>query len=242
MKKTNHNGIILFAAAFVIVLAGCGNNATTTTSAATAAKAVSADMAVSFVATAVPDGAALYAANCKACHGAITASTKIGADLTRIQNSISGNAGGMGFLSTLTATDLQAIATALAPATTGAALYEVNCTICHGGLSTTPKAGADTTRIQNAITADTGGMGSLSTLAPLQVQAIAAALTVAPTGTTLYAVNCAGCHGVIATSTKIGADFSRLQNAISNNTGGMGFLSTLSATDIQTITAVLTAP
>ncbi len=241
MKETIHSSIVLTATAFTFVLAGCGSNATTATS---ATAATSAGKVVSLVGTAiaVPNGAVLYASNCAACHGAITASAKIGADPTRIQNAIAGNVGGMSSFSTLTAADIQAIATALAPVTTGAALYKSNCMVCHGGLSTTLKAGANITRIQNAITANTGGMGSLSTLAPLQVQAIAAALTAVPAGTALYASNCVGCHGAIATSTKIGADFSRLHNAINNNTGGMGFLSTLTASDIQAITAVLTAP
>jgi mono/diheme cytochrome c family protein len=172
----------------------------------------------------------------------VTASTKTGADTTRIQNAVTNNVGGMSFLASLTPAEIQAIATAIAPVPTGAALYKSNCLGCHGGLSTTVKAGADTTRIQNAIAANSGGMAFLSALSPLQLQAIAASLAVAPTGTALYANNCAGCHGVIATSAKGGADFSRVQNAINNNTGGMGYLSTLTADDIQAITAVLAAP
>jgi mono/diheme cytochrome c family protein len=148
----------------------------------------------------------------------------------------------MSYLATLTATDVQSISTALAPVPIGATLYANNCLACHGGLSTTLKAGADSVRIQTAITGNTGGMSFLATLAPLQVQAIASALAAAPTGTLLYASNCAGCHGVITTSTKIGADFSRIQNAIINNTGGMSSLATLAETDIQAISAVLTAP
>jgi mono/diheme cytochrome c family protein len=148
----------------------------------------------------------------------------------------------MGSLVSLAATDLQAIASAIDPVPIGAALYKNNCLICHGGLSTTIKAGADSTRIQNAITGNIGGMGGLSTLTPLQLQAVSSVLTAVPTGTSLYASNCAGCHGAITASAKIGADFSRIQNAINNNTGGMGALSTLTATDIQAISAVLTAP
>jgi mono/diheme cytochrome c family protein len=190
----------------------------------------------------VPPGVALYATNCAGCHGELTSSVKIGADSTRIQTAITSNTGGMSFLATLTATDIQSIADSLAPVPIGAALYASNCLVCHGGLSTTLKAGADSVRIQNAIASNTGGMSFLATLAPLQVQAIASALAVAPTGTLLYATNCAGCHGDITTSTKIGADFSRIQNAILNNTGGMNSFATLAATDIQAIAAVLTAP
>jgi mono/diheme cytochrome c family protein len=185
MKTSIRNSIILMG----LALAGCGSGATTgdAGSTGTAGKSLSAVVTV----TALPDGAALYSSNCASCHGALTSSTKIGADSIRNQNAITGNIGGMGFLATLTATDIQAISNALAP---------------------------------------------------LQVQAIASSLAVAATGTELYASNCAACHGAIATSTKIGADFSRNQNAINNNTGGMGYLSTLTVTDIQAITAVLTAP
>jgi mono/diheme cytochrome c family protein len=63
-----------------------------------------------------------------------------------------------------------------------------------------------------------------------------------PTGAALYAQNCENCHGALTSSTKIGADSNRIQNAISSNAGGMGFLTILAATDIQAITAVLTAP
>src|SRR5512137_938810 len=62
----------------------------------------------------VIDGPTLYANNCAACHKALAASTKGGATLARVQNAISGNVGGMGGLTSLTTTQLQAIVTALA--------------------------------------------------------------------------------------------------------------------------------
>jgi mono/diheme cytochrome c family protein len=233
MKATIRNSIIFMG----LVLAGVGSSAT----AGYAAPTGSAVKSVGLTAT-VPTGAALYSNNCEGCHGPLLSSAKLGADSTRIQNAITDNSGGMGFLATLTATEIQAIVTTIAPVPTGAALYQSNCLSCHGGLSTTVKAGADSIRIQNAIANNIGGMGYLSSLAPLQEQAVASALTVAPTGTLLYVNNCAGCHGVIAASTKTGADFSRIQNAIISNTGGMGFLATLLTEDIQAIAAVLTAP
>jgi mono/diheme cytochrome c family protein len=233
MKKTIRNSIILMG----LVLTGVGSSATTGDAATTGGAVKS----VGLIAT-VPTGAALYSTNCESCHGPLLSSTKLGADTIRIQNAITSNSGGMGFLATLTATEIQAIVTTFAPVPTGAALYKSNCLSCHGGLSTTVKAGADSIRIQNAIASNSGGMGYLSTLAPLQVQAVASALAVAPTGTLLYANNCAGCHGVIATSTKTGADFSRTRDAIISNTGGMGYLTTLITDDIQAIAAVLIAP
>ena len=236
MKTAIRNSIILMG----LVLTGIGCSATMGDAATTGV----AGKSVSAIATTapVPTGAALYSSNCESCHGPLLSSAKIGADTIRIQNAITSNSGGMGFLATLTATEIQAIVNTIAPVPTGAALYKGNCMVCHGGLSTTVKAGADSIRIQNAIASNTGGMGIFSTLAPLQVQAVASALAVASTGTLLYVNNCAGCHGVIATSTKIGADFSRIQNAINNNTGGRSSLATLITTDIQAIAAVLTAP
>lgn len=237
MKTTIRNSTIFIG----LVLAGFGGSATTGDAATTGI----AGKSVSAIATAiapVPTGAALYSNNCESCHGPLLSSAKLGADTIRIQNAIASNSGGMGFLATLTATEIQAIVNTIAPVPTGAALYKSNCLGCHGGLSTTVKAGADSIRIQNAIASNIGGMGFLSTLAPLQVQVVASALAVAPTGTLLYVNNCAGCHGAIATSTKIGADLSRIQNAVNTNTGGMGFLAALAAADIQAIAAVLAAP
>lgn len=236
MKTAIRNSILLAG----LLLAGCGTNSATET--AGAAGSAGKTVAAVVSAAAIPDGAALYAADCSGCHGALTASAKTGADIPRIQSAITNNSGGMGFLATLTPAEIQAIATAIAPVPTGAALYQSNCFGCHGGLSTTAKAGANVTRILIAITANSGGMSFLSTLTPLQLQAIAATLAVATTGTALYAANCAGCHGVIAASVKSGAGFSRVQNAINSNTGGMGYLSTLTAADIESITAVLVAP
>ena len=75
------------------------------------------------------DGPTLYANNCAACHRPLATSTKGGATLTRTQDAIAGNVGGMGYLSSLSTTQLQAIVTALAsvPPTTAPA-----CGSCHG--------------------------------------------------------------------------------------------------------------
>ncbi len=65
----------------------------------------------------VTEGATLYANYCAACHGALPGSSKSGATLARVQGAITGNAGGMGYLATLSTTQLEAIVSALAPAT-----------------------------------------------------------------------------------------------------------------------------
>ena len=159
------------------------------------------------------DGATLYATNCAGCHGTLASSTKQGTTLTRLQTAIAGNIGGMGFLSTLTAAQQQAIVTALAvttPAPTpapapapapvqvdGATLYGTNCAGCHGTLASSTKAGATATRIQTAITGNVGGMGYLSTLTAADVQAIATALaTVTPPSTPAPTPSCGSCHAI----------------------------------------------
>lgn len=65
------------------------------------------------------DGAALYASNCAGCHGAITSIRLMPAsnrNVAGIQRAISSDKGGMGFLSNLTAAQLQAIVDAIAVA------------------------------------------------------------------------------------------------------------------------------
>lgn len=65
--------------------------------------------------TAAPaiDGAALYSQYCAGCHSALASSNKRKATASQIQSGISGNVGGMGYLSSLSAAQIQAIATAL---------------------------------------------------------------------------------------------------------------------------------
>ena len=62
------------------------------------------------------DGAALYTANCAGCHGPITTIRLMpvsNRNVTDIQRAITDNKGGMGFLNTLTAQQLQAIVDAM---------------------------------------------------------------------------------------------------------------------------------
>jgi mono/diheme cytochrome c family protein len=215
---------------------------------------------------ATPDGAAVYASRCAACHGAIASSNKIGTTVERVQSAIVGNVGRMGSLSAMTALEVQAVVAALnptgstpAPLTSvstssqnqdGASLYSTNCAGCHGTLASTGKSGATAGRIQTAINGNVGNMGYLSTLSATQVSAIASVLATAapPTpsstqvtdGATLYSTSCASCHGALASSGKAGATSSRIQTAINANIGNMGYLSTLSATQVSAIASVLT--
>jgi YVTN family beta-propeller protein len=63
-----------------------------------------------------------------------------------------------------------------APTNDGAALYASSCAACHGALASSTKTNKTAASIQSAIDAKVGGMGSLSSLTPAQVSAIAAAL------------------------------------------------------------------
>jgi mono/diheme cytochrome c family protein len=58
----------------------------------------------------------------------------------------------------------------------GAALYDSNCSTCHGALASSAKLNKSFTTIKNAITSNTGGMASLGGLTDAQLQAIASAL------------------------------------------------------------------
>jgi mono/diheme cytochrome c family protein len=149
----------------------------------------------------VTDGAILYTTYCANCHGALATSAKTGITLVRLQNAIAGNAGGsMGSIA-LTGTQQQAIVDVLTPASTtpppvvtdGATLYSTYCTVCHGALASSTKGGATATSIQSAINNNAGGvMGSLSTLIPTQISAIATALA----GVTAQPAACGSCHAI----------------------------------------------
>ncbi|MBI5890275.1 MAG: hypothetical protein HZB47_06305 [Nitrosomonadales bacterium] len=207
-------------------------------------------------------GASLYRTNCSGCHGDISNSTVIGRNsVNTILTAIATDVGGMGNLSALSTSDIQSISaaipgTASPPATGGAALYTANCAGCHGPLATSTKLGATFVRIQNAISSNAGastgaGMGRLSTLSAADLQAIVVALNQTPTtpvtptldGATLYANNCAGCHGPLATSTKKGLTLARFTAAVTTNsaTTGMGYLSTLTTAQVEALIAVLPA-
>ncbi len=58
-------------------------------------------------------------------------------------------------------------------------------------------------------------------------------------GPALYANNCAVCHGPLETSSKLNRTASQIQVAIDANTGGMGSLSGLTPTEVQSIADAL---
>jgi mono/diheme cytochrome c family protein len=152
----------------------------------------------------------------------------------------------MNSLSRLSSVQIQAIADALKtstpppPITDGATLYANNCASCHGALASSAKIGATSARIQSAI-GSVSQMNSLSNLSSTQIQAIATTLQSIPMptdGPTLYAINCASCHGALANSQVGGSSASKIQQAIKEKSK-MKYLSTLTTTQIQAIAGAL---
>jgi mono/diheme cytochrome c family protein len=190
------------------------------------------------------DGPTLYANNCSGCHGPLATSTKKNRTATQIQGAIN-SVSQMSGLSGLSTADVQAIADALVDTTPqpsdGATLYTNNCSSCHGPLATSSKLNKTASQIQSAIST-VSQMSGLSGLTIAQVQAIADALvssTPQPTdGPTLYANNCAGCHGPLATSTKKNRTATQIQGAI-NSISQMSGLSSLTAAEVQAIAEAL---
>lgn len=205
------------------------------------------------------DGATIYATNCAGCHDPLSTSTKTGLTVARFYAAVTNNAAtGMEYLATLSLAEVQALIAVLpAPVTPGATggqlLYETNCASCHGAFDSSAKAGATALRINSAISANTGGMGTLSSLTAQEVDDIVTALgtvvvTPPPSGTppgqTLYTTFCASCHGAFTESTKAGPAMTvqRIQDGIAANPTQMGALATtLSAQDVSDITDALAA-
>ena len=203
-----------------------------------------------------PDGSELYGYLCSACHRELSNSEVRGESAEEIYGAIADNEGGMAPLSVLNPTWVQAITVALGgdptlPPTipapgTGSSLYQQYWSSCHGALASSSKAGATAVRIQNGIDTEPQ-MSSLNFLTAVQVQDIADALsgvtggggTGGTDGASLYQVNCETCHGALGNSTKGGSSASQIQNAINNDTGGMGVLSSLTPTEVQSIADAL---
>ena len=134
----------------------------------------------------------------------------------------------------------------------GGALYTTDCAKCHGPLASSSIKGATVTQIQGAVSS-VDAMESFSSLTTAQMQAIVTALSGSTTttgsgstgstsgtidGAALYTSDCAGCHGPLATSSKLGATATQIQTGIST-VSAMKSLSTLSTAQIQAIAAAL---
>jgi mono/diheme cytochrome c family protein len=101
-------------------------------------------------------------------------------------------------------------------------------------------------RIQAGITANPASMGSFATTLTVQnLTDIAAALAALPApvldGPGLYAANCQGCHGPLATSTKGGATAAKIQASITTNRAGVMGAANLTALTSNQVNLIATA-
>jgi mono/diheme cytochrome c family protein len=142
-------------------------------------------------------GDALYASKCAGCHGADGTQIPVDGNYTvgghfrakpyedhhKVKFGQLGSIMGP-ILKDNPVEDLQDLYKAMADTTkypvaappNGSALYQTNCSGCHGALASSSKKGRTATQIQTAINGNVGGMGGLSALTPAQVAAIADAL------------------------------------------------------------------
>ena len=200
----------------------------------------------------VVDGATLYKSKCETCHRPLATSTKGGVTAKQINYGIAYQVQ-MASLSTLNPIQIDSIAAVLKdikpyPVTDGPSLYASNCESCHGPLETSAKWGATVARIDAGI-ASIKEMSPLVTLSAAQRKLISDALLKVPQpavnkrGETLYADNCAKCHGALAVSTKGGAPASSISFSISNTPQMQAEtkLALLTPTDVNDIAAALAA-
>jgi mono/diheme cytochrome c family protein len=208
------------------------------------------------------DGATLYASFCTSCHSSLASTSKPGRTAAQITSAIS-SVPDMSSLSSLSAEQIAAIAAILpaiptptpspTPTLNGTALYAGNCAGCHNPLASTTKPGRTATQITNAIStvSTMSSLSSLTSLSSAQITAIAAILPPIPTptpsptptlnGSALYAGNCAGCHGLLASTTKPGRTATQITNAIGSVSAmsSLSSLTSLSSVQLQAIAAAL---
>ncbi|MGB8337500.1 MAG: c-type cytochrome, partial [Burkholderiales bacterium] len=166
--------------------------------------------------------------NCASCHGADvkTNTSKIlnGKNAASIQTAINNNVGGMGVFSALTATQVANIAAYITTASGGA----------------TPAPIPAPTPTPAPVATPTPAPGTTPPTSP--------APPAAPSydGKLLYQNNCASCHGVDVTKNtsriQLGKSSATIQSAIAKSMGGMSYLLTLKAGEIDAIAAYITDP
>jgi mono/diheme cytochrome c family protein len=182
--------------------------------------------------TSASNGKALYAASCSSCHGA---DTSIGRSASSTLKAIASNKGGMGFLASTIGTQQAADIAAYAA--------NPNAVTTTTTTTTTPTTTTPTTTTPTAPTTPTP-----TTTAPATPAVTTPVSTSATSGKAIYVASCAMCHGAnpALNQSKIlkGANSAiTIQNAITNNVGGMGFLSsTIKATQAADLAAYLATP
>lgn len=130
----------------------------------------------------------------------------------------------------------------------GNVLYDKNCYNCH----TNDKRGKDQNKMEKvelrplSVASQIGavinpGGEPLSTAAAAIPDPLFTSSAVLLDGPTLYASNCSSssCHGSLASSAKSNRSFAQIKGAITNNSGGMASLGTLTDAQLQAIATAL---
>ncbi|MDD2737028.1 MAG: cytochrome c [Desulfuromonadaceae bacterium] len=122
----------------------------------------------------------------------------------------------------------------------GSLLYEKNCYNCHSNDKRNHSPMNVSFNSSQTMAVINPGTAPLSTSsAAIPDPNYSASTVVSLDGTSLYAANCAGCHGVLATSTKQNKTINQIKTSITGNSGGMASLGGLSDAQLQAIATAL---
>ncbi|MBF0352409.1 MAG: hypothetical protein HQM11_15355 [SAR324 cluster bacterium] len=175
------------------------------------------------------DGTALYAQYCEVCHKSLSETTEAKRTDTEIQQAILDDVGEMGLLIGLVESKkvpgekLTAIANILQNVNFqgGAYFYAQSCVNsgCHTDLGTATFTDKTATGIKAAITANKGGMGTLS-LSDDQISSVSDAVQ----GADLYTNNyCSSCHGQFISTQKPSRNADKIQKALETDANMVKF-------------------
>lgn len=122
----------------------------------------------------------------------------------------------------------------------GSVLYDKNCYNCH----TNDKRGH--TPMNVSFSSDQINAVKNPTTSPLSTSpaaipdpAFTPTTTILLDGQALYTSNCSGCHGPLASSSKLNKSFALIKGAITSNTGGMYSFASLTDAQLQAIATAL---
>ncbi len=122
----------------------------------------------------------------------------------------------------------------------GSLLYEKNCYNCHSNDKRNHSPMNVSFNSSQAMAVINPGSAPLSaSTAATPDPNYSTSTVVSLDGASLYAANCAGCHGTLATSSKKNRTSAQIKTAITSNTNGMASLGALSDAQLQAIATAL---
>lgn len=122
----------------------------------------------------------------------------------------------------------------------GSLLYEKNCYNCHSNDKRNHSPMNVSFNSSQTMAVKNPGNAPLSTSSAATPDPnYSASIVISLDGTSLYASNCAGCHGALATSAKQNKTLNQIKTAITSNSGGMASLGGLSDAQLQAIVTAL---